>query len=202
MADRKRHHGCIRRSRKGSKYNVQWLYLVGGEVLSRGWRRHSNYRFSDSITRLVGFSPTFPKRGSNFESQLYYINYIYIAFGRPNFHLHGVCIVSIFFWPAIHPADARKSITPPHAIHFSATKTGCGRKSKLWPSSSIVRSWPPFFVEWGIKKNISYRNIFQWWIGYIFFCWSKICFFWSGNRGSKCSSSPLEGIKKSYSRQK
>jgi hypothetical protein len=30
--------------------------------------------------------------------------------------------VSIFFWPAIHPADARKSITPPHAIHFSAKK--------------------------------------------------------------------------------
>ena len=60
MADRKQHHGCIRRSRKGSKYNVQWFYLVGGEgILTIDFL---------ILTREVGFSPTFPKRGSNLVS--------------------------------------------------------------------------------------------------------------------------------------
>ena len=67
-ADSKQHHGCIRRSRKGSKDNissgsiswVEWFYLVGGEgILSIDFR---------VLTREVGFSPTFPKRGCNFVS--------------------------------------------------------------------------------------------------------------------------------------
>ena len=61
----KQHHACIRRSRKGSKYKVQWFYLVGGEgILTIDFL---------ILTRVVGFSPTFPKRGSNLVSATIYI---------------------------------------------------------------------------------------------------------------------------------
>jgi hypothetical protein len=45
------------------------------------------------------------------------------------------------------------------------------------------------------KKHISYRNIFQWWVGYIYIFDPKY-FLDQATGGSKCSSSPLEGIKK------
>ena len=146
---------------RGWRGSISWVakfYLVGGEGIQT----------IDSLilTREVGFSPTFPKRGSKLESAtilyIYYLRTPEFPFARS---LHRV-----YFLLACNPSCRRPK------IHYSTTcnpflrqKTGCGRKSKLWPSSSIVRSWPPFFVEWGIKKNISYRNIFQWWIGYIFF---------------------------------
>ena len=64
-----------------------------------------------------------------------------------------------------------------------------------------------FAAEWGIKKysgskpiktlvskkHISYKNKFQWWVGYIFFI--QNIFLIKQRGGSKWSSSPLEGIK-------
>ena len=63
-----------------------------------------------------------------------------------------------------------------------------------------------FRYKWGIKQKlfrikktlvsnkISYQNIFQMWVGYTFF--DPKYFFDQATGGSKCSSSPLEGIKK------
>ena len=51
-----------------------------------------------------------------------------------------------------------------------------------------------------VSNKISYKNIFQMWVGYTFF--DPKYFFDQATGGSKCSSSPLEGIKKKYSRQK
>ena len=63
-----------------------------------------------------------------------------------------------------------------------------------------------FRYKWGIKQKlfrikktlvsnkISYKNIFQMWVGYTFF--DPKYFFDQATGGSKCSSSPLEGIKK------
>ena len=87
MADRKQHHGCIRKSRKGFKYKVQWFYLVGGEVLSRGWRRHSFYRFSDSNSWgriFANFSKTW------FQPCVRNYVYIYIYI-----HMHDLCKINI-----------------------------------------------------------------------------------------------------------
>ena len=39
-------------------------------------------------------------------------------------------------------------------------------------------------------------------VGWIYFFWSNIFFFDQATGGSKCSSSPLEGIQKKYSKQK
>ena len=52
--------------------------------------------------------------------------------------------------------------------------------------------------HWYQKKT--YRHIFQWWVGNIFLD-PEYVFFDQATRGSKCSSSPLEGIKTNYFRQ-
>ena len=106
-----------------SSGSISWVarfYLVGGEGIQT----------IDSLilTREVGFSPTFPKRGSNLESAtilyIYYLRTPEFPFARS---LHRV-----YFLLACNPSCRRPK------IHYSTTcnpflrqKTGCGRKSKL-----------------------------------------------------------------------
>ena len=97
---------------------------------------------------------------------------------------------------SLHRVPAHFSPTRHHPAASAAPGTEEWRIKKKHGSNTIKT-----LVS---KKYISYRYIyiFQWWVG-ICFSWSRIVFFWSGNGGgSKCSSSPLEGIKESYSRQK
>jgi len=61
--------------------------------------------------------------------------------------------VSIFFWPALHPADARKSITPPHAIHFSAKKPAADENQNYDHPAALSDLDLPFLWSEGSKKT-------------------------------------------------